>query len=71
MSAMIEITLPAMEQEGTDSVVERWLRQPGEQVRQHEPLLEINTDKAIVEVPAPASGILREILKAAGEAVAP
>src|SRR5581483_6266408 len=36
-----------------------------------EPLLEINTDKAIVEIPAAASGMLREILKAAGDSVRP
>jgi 2-oxoglutarate dehydrogenase E2 component (dihydrolipoamide succinyltransferase) len=71
MPAIVDITLPDLEQEGTESVIERWLRQAGEQVRQHEPLLEINTDKAIVEIPAPATGILREILKAAGDSVGP
>jgi 2-oxoglutarate dehydrogenase E2 component (dihydrolipoamide succinyltransferase) len=69
MPSIVDITFPDLHQEGTESVIERWLRQPGDPVREHEPLLEINTDKAIIEVPAPASGILREILKAANTAV--
>jgi len=71
MPVIVDITLPDAELEGTESVVERWLRQPGEHVRQHEPLLEINTDKAIVEVPAPATGVLREILKPANAPILP
>src|ERR1700754_4874211 len=60
--SMLEIKVPA-EQEGTRSQVLRWLKQPGEAVRQHEPLVELETDKVTVEVPAPADGVLREILK--------
>jgi 2-oxoglutarate dehydrogenase E2 component (dihydrolipoamide succinyltransferase) len=71
MAVLVDVILPEAQQEGTESVLERWLHQPGEMVRLHEPLLEINTDKAVVELPAPASGILREILKATNEAVAP
>ncbi|HLN33366.1 MAG TPA: 2-oxo acid dehydrogenase subunit E2 [Gemmataceae bacterium] len=71
MPVIVDITLADVQQEGTESVVERWLRQPGEHVRQHEPLLEINTDKAIVEVPAPATGVLREIFKPANAPIRP
>src|SRR5437870_7238464 len=71
MAAVVDITLSDDQLHGTEVVLERWLRQPGERVRLHEPLLEINTDKAVVEVPAPASGVLREILKDANEPVAP
>jgi 2-oxoglutarate dehydrogenase E2 component (dihydrolipoamide succinyltransferase) len=49
----------------------RWLKAVGEMVTQHEPLLEIETDKVTVEVPAPASGVLREITKAEQEEIAP
>lgn len=69
MAVVVDIILPEALQQGTEAILERWLRQPGEWVRQHEPLLEINTDKAVVEVPAPASGVLREILKTANEPV--
>jgi 2-oxoglutarate dehydrogenase E2 component (dihydrolipoamide succinyltransferase) len=70
MAVLVDVTLPDL-QEGTESVLERWLRQPGDSVRLHEPLLEINTDKAVVEVPAPATGILREALKSVNDAVRP
>src|SRR5690349_14730592 len=69
MPGLVDIVLPEADEQGTEAVLERWLRQPGDQVRQHEPLLEINTDKAVIEVPAPASGILREVLKSANATV--
>src|SRR5438270_5408808 len=71
MTVLVDIVLPEAQEQSTEAVVERWLRQLGEQVRLHEPLLEINTDKAVVEVPAPASGVLREILKASNEPITP
>jgi 2-oxoglutarate dehydrogenase E2 component (dihydrolipoamide succinyltransferase) len=71
MSILIDVTVPVAQPAGTESVVERWLRQAGEPVRLHEPLLEINTDKAVVEIPSPASGVLREILKPANEPIRP
>jgi 2-oxoglutarate dehydrogenase E2 component (dihydrolipoamide succinyltransferase) len=70
MAAFVDITLKDL-QDGSDSVLERWLRQPGDAVQIHEPLLEINTDKAVVEVPSPATGILREVLKAVNDPVGP
>jgi 2-oxoglutarate dehydrogenase E2 component (dihydrolipoamide succinyltransferase) len=69
MTVLVDIKLPDLE-EGTGSVLERWLRQPGDPIRLHEPLLEINTDKAVVELPSPATGTLREILKKPGEIIA-
>ncbi len=70
MAVLVNITLPD-DQQGTECVVERWLRQPGDRVRRHEPLLEINTDKAVVEVAAPADGILRDVFKKVSEPVNP
>jgi 2-oxoglutarate dehydrogenase E2 component (dihydrolipoamide succinyltransferase) len=52
--------------EGTVNV---WLKQPGEQIREGEPLLEIGTDKADTEVPAPASGVLSEVKVTEGQTV--
>jgi 2-oxoglutarate dehydrogenase E2 component (dihydrolipoamide succinyltransferase) len=71
MTVLVDIILPDAQEQGTEAIVERWLRHAGERVRQHEPLLEINTDKAVVEIPAPATGVLREILKPANAAVGP
>ena len=58
---VIDILVPH-EQEGTQAVVRTWLRQVGDHVQVDEPLVELETDKVAMEVPAPAAGILREIL---------
>src|SRR5215510_11453844 len=67
----LDICAPADQTEGTRSQVLRWLKAVGDTVTQHEPLLELETDKVTVEVPAPASGVLREIVKAEQEEIAP
>ena len=58
---MIDVVVPA-EQEGTQAVVRAWLKQVGDRVEEHDPLVELETDKVAMEVPAPAAGVLREIL---------
>lgn len=58
---MIDVLVPA-EQEGTKAVVRTWLKQVGQRVEENEPLVELETDKVAMEVPAPASGVLREIV---------
>lgn len=68
MAEIVSITMPSLE-EGTEAVVASWLKKPGEQVKVHEPLVEINTDKAIMEVAAPATGVLLDILKPSDEAI--
>ena len=62
MSNLIDICMPTDEQEGTESVVSSWLKKVGAAVTEHEPIVEINTDKVSVEVAAPASGVLVEII---------
>ncbi len=58
---MIDIVVPA-EQEGTAAVVRSWLKKIGDAVAEHDPLVELETDKVTQEVPSPAAGILEEIL---------
>ncbi len=58
---MIDIRVPD-EQEGTKAVVRAWLKQIGERVAENDPLVELETDKVTQEVPAPAAGVLAEIL---------
>ena len=58
---MIEVVVPE-EQEGTKAVVRTWLRQVGDLVFENEPLVELETDKVTQEVPAPAAGVLTEIV---------
>jgi 2-oxoglutarate dehydrogenase E2 component (dihydrolipoamide succinyltransferase) len=69
MAELIAIAAPADQAEGTEMVVGTWFKQVGDPVTQNEPLLEITTDKVTVEVAAPATGILREILKSADQPV--
>jgi 2-oxoglutarate dehydrogenase E2 component (dihydrolipoamide succinyltransferase) len=71
MSSGIDIRAPAEQTEGTRSQLLRWLKQPGERVEHNEPLIEIETDKVTVEVAAPASGVLSEILKHEQEEIVP
>ena len=58
---MIDVVVPA-EQEGTQAVVRSWLKQIGDSVAENDPLVELETDKVTQEVPAPAAGVLAEIL---------
>jgi 2-oxoglutarate dehydrogenase E2 component (dihydrolipoamide succinyltransferase) len=58
---MIEIRVPD-EQEGTKAIVRAWLKQVGDEVAVNDPLVELETDKVTQEVPAPAAGVLAEIL---------
>jgi 2-oxoglutarate dehydrogenase E2 component (dihydrolipoamide succinyltransferase) len=70
MSQVIDVVMPE-QHEGTRATVLRWCRNIGERVTQNEPLVELETDKVTVEIPAPASGELVDILKAPNEAVEP
>ena len=58
---MIEVRVPD-EQEGTKAVVRAWLKQVGDAVAENDPLVELETDKVTQEVPAPAAGVLAEII---------
>lgn len=71
MPDLIDVSLPHDQTEGTQSHVRAWLRSVGDRVTENEPLLEIETDKVTVEVPAPCTGVLHEILKGADAEVAP
>ncbi len=58
---MIDVLVPA-EQEGTQAVVRAWLKKVGDRVEENDPLVELETDKVTMEVPAPAAGVLSEIV---------
>ena len=64
---MIDIQVPVLGESVTEATVARWLKQPGEAVARDEMLVELETDKVAVEVPAPSAGVLTEI--AVGEGV--
>jgi len=58
---LIEVRVPD-EQEGTKAVVRAWLKAVGDAVAENDPLVELETDKVTQEVPAPAAGVLAEIV---------
>jgi len=66
-----EIRVPTLGESVTEATIGRWFKQPGEAVAADEPVVELETDKVTVEVPAPASGVLAEIVAKDGETVAP
>ena len=71
MPKLVDVTVPVGQAEGTESVVSTWFKSVGDTVTENEPLLEISTDKVNMEVAAPGTGRLAEILKSDGEQVEP
>jgi 2-oxoglutarate dehydrogenase E2 component (dihydrolipoamide succinyltransferase) len=71
MTATIEIRAPSEQTDGTRSQVQRWLKSVGDPVAENEPLIELETDKVTIEIPAPAAGVLAEILKQEQDEIAP
>src|SRR3954451_10946720 len=65
----VQITMPEMGESVTEGTVLEWLKQVGDEVEADEGLLEVSTDKVDTEVPAPASGVLTEILVGPDETV--
>ena len=65
----VEITMPAMGESVSEGVILEWAKQPGDQVEADETIVEISTDKVDAEVPAPASGVMEEILAEPGDTV--
>ena len=61
-----EIRVPALGESVTEATISKWFRKAGEAVKADEPLVELETDKVTVEVPAPASGKLAAIEAEAG-----
>jgi 2-oxoglutarate dehydrogenase E2 component (dihydrolipoamide succinyltransferase) len=66
----IEIKVPALGESVTEATVGQWFKKPGEAVNADEPLVELETDKVTVEVPAPSAGVLSDIKVAQGTTVA-
>ena len=64
-----EIRVPTLGESVTEATIGKWLKQPGDAVKADEPLVELETDKVSMEVPAPADGVLTEIVAAEGETV--
>ncbi|MCX7631614.1 MAG: dihydrolipoamide succinyltransferase, partial [Geminicoccaceae bacterium] len=66
----VEIRVPTLGESVTEATIARWLKKPGDVVAVDEPLVELETDKVNLEVPAPAAGVLEAIFAEAGADVA-
>jgi 2-oxoglutarate dehydrogenase E2 component (dihydrolipoamide succinyltransferase) len=66
---MADIRVPTLGESVTEATVGKWFKQPGEAVAVDEPLVELETDKVTLEVPAPAAGVLGEISAKNGDTV--
>jgi 2-oxoglutarate dehydrogenase E2 component (dihydrolipoamide succinyltransferase) len=64
-----EIRVPTLGESVTEATIGKWFKQPGDSVKADEPLVELETDKVSMEVPAPSDGVLQEINAAEGETV--
>ena len=64
-----KITVPTLGESVTEATVSKWLKSQGEKVVADEPIVELETDKVNVEVPAPSNGVLGNIKVKEGETV--
>ena len=64
-----EIRVPTLGESVTEATIGQWFKKPGDAIAVDEPLVELETDKVTVEVPAPAAGVMGEILVQAGDTV--
>ena len=67
--AIVEVKVPQLSESVAEATLLQWKKQPGQAVAMDEILIEIETDKVVLEVPAPASGVLSEIVAADGSTV--
>ena len=67
---MTEIRVPTLGESVTEATIGKWFKKAGDSVAVDEPLVELETDKVTIEVPAPSAGILGEIIAKDGETVA-
>ena len=69
MAKTTRVVMPQLGESVHEGTISKWLVKPGDKVTEFEPMLEVDTDKVNAEVPAPVSGILREILAKEGDTV--
>lgn len=65
----IEVKVPVLPESVADATIASWHKQPGDQVSRDENLVDLETDKVVLEVPAPSDGVLKEIQHQAGATV--
>src|SRR5215217_1735813 len=68
--AIVDVKVPQLSESVAEATLLQWKKKPGEKIAIDEILIEIETDKVVLEVPAPAAGVLAEIVQADGATVA-
>jgi len=66
---IVEVKVPQLSESVAEATLLQWKKKPGEQVALDEVLIEVETDKVVLEVPAPAAGVMAQIVKADGSTV--
>ena len=67
--AIIDVIVPQLSESISEATLLEWKKKVGEAVTQDETLIEVETDKVVLEVPAPASGVIVEIVEGDGSTV--
>src|SRR5690606_9671305 len=67
--AITEVLVPQLSESVSEATLLNWKKQPGEAVEADEILIEVETDKVVLEVPAPSAGVMKEIVKGDGSTV--
>ena len=67
--AKIDVIMPQMGESIAEGTLSRWMKKVGDPIKRDEPIFEISTDKVDAEIPAPAAGVLAEILVQEGQTV--
>ncbi|KND56837.1 Dihydrolipoamide succinyltransferase component (E2) of 2-oxoglutarate dehydrogenase complex [Candidatus Paraburkholderia schumanniana] len=67
--AIVEVKVPQLSESVSEATMLQWKKKPGEAVAQDEILIEIETDKVVLEVPAPSAGVLTQVIKHDGDIV--
>src|SRR3982751_6365067 len=65
----IEVKVPVLPESVSDATIASWHKKPGDAVKRDENLVDLETDKVVLEVPAPADGVLKEIAQDTGATV--
>src|SRR5687768_2222027 len=68
--SIVEVKVPQLSESVAEATLLQWKKKPGDMIAIDEILIEIETDKVVLEVPAPAAGMLAEIVQADGATVA-
>src|SRR5262245_54975899 len=66
---LIEVKVPQLSESVAEATLVSWHKQPGEAISRDENLIDIETDKVVLELPAPGDGVLTKVLKGNGETV--